>query len=160
MFLILNRLRGTNGVWSKFNGMLLAYLFYALTYNHYLALSLGVLYVALESFKWNLTGTWVNSLSVTRDNLSYSRLHALYRGLIWGVFLIPLMYIIPIWFVALMILLWGVSFPLAVELGYHTAQKFNFSKYGFNMNGTWEHQEVWYGLMQDIIILSLILCLI
>lgn len=156
MFLILNRLRGTNGVWSKFNGMLLAYVFYALTNNHYIALSVGSLYVLCECFKWNLTANWVNDLSVARINLNYARKHSFYRGLIWGLFLISLVFVLPIWLVVLSVLLWGMAFPLAVEIGYYTSKKFHFSKYGFNMGGTWEHQEVWYGLMQDIVLIYLI----
>ena len=50
----------------------------------------------------------------------------------------------------------SVSFPIACEIGYRTAPLFSFSKYGFDMVGGWEHQEVWYGLMQDIIFWGLL----
>lgn len=44
------------------------------------------------------------------------------------------------------------AFLIASELGYYTTKRFNFKF----MSGGWEHQEVWYGLIQDLVILSLI----
>jgi len=81
MFTILNRLRGTVGAWSKFNGLLLAYIIYALTCNHYVALRVGI--------------------------------------------------------------------------GYQTAKLWDF-KY---MHLGWEHQDVWYRLFQDVVIISLLFML-
>jgi len=53
------------------------------------------------------------------------------------------------------ILLLSVGFPIACEIG-RTGKKWSFKF----MGEEWEHQEVWYGLIQDIILGLLILSLI
>lgn len=51
----------------------------------------------------------------------------------------------------------GVGFPLSVIIGKYTADRFSFEYGYFNMKGAWEHAEVWYGLMQDVGLLYIIL---
>lgn len=178
MFTILNRLRGMNGVWSKFNGLLLAYIIYSVSHNHYIALSVGILYIIGESFGW---GDWVGTLSErgytempkpynegenngikwlsskiispSENWLNHCRVALFIRGLYWCVCLFPLVFFIEWYFVLLAIVILSFAFPLACELGYHTSKLWNF-KY---MTGGWEHHEVWYGLAQDIVILILLL---
>lgn len=152
MFIILNRLRGTNGVWSKFNGLLLAYILLSVYNNHYVAFLVGIGYVIGECFKW---GTPVGKLTVHRLNLWYNRVWLFFRGLLWWVCLLPLMYYIEPYKVCIAIFLLGLAFPISCEIGYQTGKLWDF-KY---MHLGWEHQEVWYGLLQDIILFSLFILL-
>jgi len=149
MFIILNRLRGTVGAYSKFIGMLMAYVLYSVFNNHYVALSVGILYVIGECFKW---GTPVGELTVHRLNLWYNRVWLFFRGLLWWACLLPLIYFIDWRIVAVAIIILGLAFPVACEIGYQTAKIWNF-KY---MNLGWEHQEIWYGLFQGVVFFSLI----
>ena len=181
MFTVLNRLRGMNGVWSKFNGLLLAYIIYSVSHNHYVALAVGIGYVIGESFGW---GEWVGTLtgdrsikqlneeganngiqwlaskvvSPTKDWLNYCRVALTIRGLYWWLpTLAPLYFVgFSVESLAIAIILLSVGFPLACELGYRTSKMFEFNKYGFSVVGGWEHQEVWYGLMQDSVLILLI----
>lgn len=183
MFIILNRLRGTNGVWSKFNGLLLSYILLSVFNNHYVALGVGLLYVIGENLGWGLS---VGNLTVHRNNtilddgegknngiqwltrklvpnyqsnmMTYCRVFLVIRGFYWW---IPTL--APLYFVGFnplvilgCILFLSFGFPISCEIGYRTSKLFSFKKYGFSMSGGWEHQEVWYGLMQDFVILSLI----
>ena len=178
MMLVLNRLRGTNGIWSKFNGLLIAYILLSVFNNHYLALSVGILYVIGESFGW---GDWVGAVSErnylsmpqpynegknngiqwlaskiidpSKNWLNHCRLALLIRGLYWWVCLLPLVFFIEWCFVLLTIALLSLAFPLACEIGYHTYKLWNF-KY---MTGGWEHSEVFYGLFQDLILIFLLI---
>lgn len=152
MFTILNRLRGTVGAWSKFNGLLLAYIIYSLTHNHYVALSVGIGYVVGECFKW---GTQVGDLTVHRLNLWYNRVWLFFRGLLWWACLLPLMFYTEPYVVCIAIFILGLAFPVSCEIGYQTGKLWDF-KY---MHLGWEHQEVWYGLFQDIVIISLLFML-
>ena len=186
MFLILNRLRGTNGVWSKFNGLLLAYIIYSVSHNHYLALAVGIGYVIGESFGW---GEWIGNLSChksdvgvlgdegknngiqwlaskivpdyTTNYINYCRVALTIRGFYWWFPTLSPLYFVgfePLFLLGCVMFL-SVGFPIACEVGYYTSKKFNFSKYGFNMHGGWEHQEVWYGFMQDLIFGGILLWL-
>lgn len=185
MFIILNRLRGTQGLWSKIIGLLLALVVQIVFCNAYVSIAVGLGYIIGESFGW---GLWVGSLTVHREStpnktedeganngiqwlsrklvpnylenwLTYCRVALTIRGLYWW-----LPTLAPLYFVgfsvdslAIAIILLSVGFPLACELGYRTSKMFEFNKYGFSVVGGWEHQEVWYGLMQDIVLISLIL---
>lgn len=178
MFLILNRLRGMNGVWSKFNGLLLSYILLSVFHNHYVALSVGILYVIGESFGW---GDWVGTVSErgytsmptpyeegknngiqwlatkfidpSKDWLNHCRVALIIRGFYWWVCLFPLVFFVEWYYVLTAILFLSLAFPIACEFGYRTTKLFNFK----HMTGGWEHQEVWYGLFQDIVILILLL---
>lgn len=43
-----------------------------------------------------------------------------------------------------------------INLAKQAGDKINFHKYGFSVAGGWEIQEVAYGVIQDIVIISLI----
>lgn len=183
MFLILNRLRGTQGLWSKIIGLLLALIVQIAFDNPYVSVAVGLGYIIGESFGW---GLWVGALSVHREAttnktedegvnngiqwlarkivpnweeefLHYCRVALIIRGFYWW-----LPTLAPLYFVGfnpidltLSVFVLSLGFPIACEIGYYTSKKFSFSKYGFDMVGGWEHQEVWYGLMQDIIFIAL-----
>ena len=207
MMLILNRLRGTQGLWSKIIGLLLALIVQIAFNNTYVALAVGLGYIVGESFGW---GLWVGTLSVQREKgyelhyegegrnngiewiashivkptqeswINYCRVALSIRGFYWW-----LPTLAPLYFVGfsaelltVMILALSIGFPIACELGYYSATYFSASfnkdteKYeivfkgkiikaydkdkGFSVKGGWEHQEVWYGLMQDIVFIFLI----
>ncbi|WP_067176962.1 hypothetical protein [Sulfurospirillum sp. UCH001] len=178
MFTVLNRLRGMNGVWSKFIGLLLSYILLSISYNQYLALSVGILYVIGESFgigdcEATLTMRRINKMPTpytegknngiqwlashiidpSRDWINHCRVWLFIRGIYWWICLLPLVFFIEWHLVLISIIILGLAFPLACELGYYTSKLWNF-KY---MNGGGEHSEVWNGLAQDIVILILLL---
>lgn len=175
MFTILNRLRGMNGVWSKFNGLLLAYIIYSISHSHYVALGVGILYVIGESWGWglpvgNLTVHRINTIlddgegknngiqwltrklvpNYSSNMMTYCRVFLVIRGFYWWVCLLPLVFFIKWYFVLLAIVLLSLAFPLACEVGYYTSKIWNF-KY---MDGGWEHQEVFYGLFIDLVLIG------
>ena len=76
------------------------------------------------------------------------------RGFYWaGLALLPLTvagYVsVPLYLLSSLIL--AAMFPIAIEIGIITTKRFNFK----NMNGFWEHAEIWYGLIQDIVLILL-----
>ena len=180
MMLILNRLRGTDGLWSKIIGLLLALVVQIAFCNPYVAIAVGLGYIIGESFGW---GEWIGTLtgdrsikqlneeganngiqwlaskvvSPTKDWLNYCRVALTIRGLYWWLpTLAPLYFVgFSVESLAIAIILLSVGFPLACELGYRTSKMFEFNKYGFSVVGGWEHQEVWYGLMQDLVFIGL-----
>lgn len=82
------------------------------------------------------------------------------RGIYWvGLTLLPLVlsgYIdVATYFSITALLGWG--FPLSVKLGTYTTKKFNYVSKYFGMNGFWEHAEVWYGAMMDIVLIYLLI---
>lgn len=182
MMLILNRLRGMNGVWSKIIGLLLAYIIYSVSRNHYVALAVGIGYVIGESFGW---GEWIGTLTGDRDFkqlneegknngiqwlaskvidpskdwVNYCRVALAIRGLYWWLPTLAPLYFVgfnPLVILVCVAVL-SVGFPIACEIGYRTSKLFSFEKYGFSVRGGWEHQEVWYGLFQDVVIFILLL---
>lgn len=95
----------------------------------------------------------------TKSYYWYSVLALAIRGFYWfAITLLPLVVLgytsIVLYLVSTIIL--GIAFPVSVILGAWTAQQFNFRYKFFDMWGTWEHAEVWYGLVLDIIILTII----
>ena len=181
MFTILNRLRGTYSYFAKVNAIIIAIGLYLLYSNSYVALASGLGYLAGESFGW---GEWVGNLSVHKNNIrtkpledgksngiqwlsthiipnykynyiNYCRVALAIRGLYWWIPTLAPLYFIGISPLVLItsIIFLSLGFPLACEIGYRTSKIWNF-KY---MSGGWEHQEVWYGLLQDIVLFSLIL---
>jgi len=182
MMTLLNRLRGTQGLWSKIIGLLLALIVQIAFDNPYVSVAVGLGYIIGESFGW---GEWVGTLSVQREKgyelhdegegrnngiewiashivkptqeswLNYCRVALTIRGFYWW-----LPTLAPLYFVGfsaelltVMILALSICFPIACELGYYTSKLWNFK----HMTGGWEHQEVWYGLFQDIVIFILLL---
>ena len=187
MFLILNRLRGTDGLWSKIIGLLLALATLIAFHNTYVALAVGLGYIIGESFGW---GLWVGTLSVQRLNgyalhdegegrnngiewiashivkptqdswLNYCRVALSIRGFYWwGLTLSPLYFVgFSVELLSLMILLLSIGFPIACELGYYFRDNIHFEKYGLSYSGGWELQEGFYGLIQDICFNRRIIC--
>lgn len=179
MFTVLNRLRGTQGLWSKIIGLLLALVVQIAFNNPYVAIAVGLGYIIGESFGW---GEWVGCLSVYRKNttnkiedeganngiqwmaqklvpdylnnfVNYCRVALTIRGFYWWLpTLAPLCFVgfNPLVILGCILFL-SVGFPIACEIGYRTSKLFSFNKYGFSIVGGWEHQEVWYGLFQDLV---------
>ena len=185
MMLILNRLRGTQGLWSKIIGLLLALVVQIAFNNPYVSLAVGLGYIIGESFGW---GLWVGCLTVHRENttnktedeganngiqwlarklvpnyldnfVNYCRVALTIRGFYWWIPTLAPLYFVGFnpYVLLVCIAFLSVGFPIACDIGYYTSKKFNFGKYGFNMHGGWEHQEVWYGLFQDVVIFILLL---
>lgn len=182
MFTILNRLRGTYGWFAKVNGVVLGLLVYLAFGNHYVSLAVAIGYVLGESFGW---GDWVGCLTGNRNNYKdttdegksngimwlsqkivsgwrtnfvyYSRVALTIRGFYWWLPTLAPLYFVGFTPLVLLgcILFLSVGFPIACEIGYRTSKLFSFEKYGFSVVGGWEHQEVWYGLMQDIVLITL-----
>ena len=182
MMTLLNRLRGTEGLWSKIIGLLLALVVQIAFNNPYVSIAVGLGYIIGESFGW---GEWIGTLTgyrnfkqlneegknngiqwlaskvidPSKDWINYCRVALTIRGFYWW-----LPTLAPLYFVGFNpLLLLGcitflsVGFPIACEIGYRTAKLFSFEKYGFSVRGGWEHQEVWYGLFQDVVIFILLL---
>lgn len=180
MFLILNRLRGTNGVWSKVIGLLLALVVQIAFGNPYVSIAVGLGYIIGDSFGW---GEWVGTLSSnreqiqkneegknngiqwlaskvidpTKDWINYCRVALTIRGFYWWLPTLAPLYFVGFNPLVLLgcILFLSFCFPISCEIGYRTSKLFSFEKYGFSVRGGWEHQEVWYGLMQDLVLITL-----
>ena len=179
MFLILNRLRGTYGWFAKVNGVVLGLLTYLIFQDLYISTAVAVGYVLGECFGW---GDWVGTLTsgVGKELLDYEegknngiqwiaskivkpidwinhcRVALAIRGFYWWLpTLAPLMFVMSPLYVLTSILLLSIGFPIACELGRITANKFSFTFKNFSVVGGWEWQEVWYGLMQDLVLITL-----
>ena len=183
MMLILNRLRGTEGLWSKIIGLFLALIVQIAFNNPYVSVAVGLGYIIGESFGW---GLWVGTLSVQRLNgyalhdegegrnngiawlashiisptcenwLNYCRVALSIRGLYWWLpTLAPLYFVgFSVEILTATILLLSIGFPIACELGYFFRDKISFEKYGLSYSGGWELQEGFYGLMQDLVLIG------
>ena len=182
MFLILNRLRGTQGLWSKIIGLFLALVVQIAFNNPYVSVAVGLGYIIGESFGW---GLWVGCLTVHRNDttnktedeganngiqwlsrklvpnyldnfVNYCRVALTIRGLYWWIpTLAPLYFVgFSIEILTLMIFSLSIGFPIACELGYFFRDKISFEKYGLSYSGGWELQEGFYGLMQDIVLIG------
>lgn len=180
MFTILNRLRGTNGVWSKFNGLLISYILLSVFNNHYVALSVGILYVIGESFGW---GDWVGTVSErshkympvpyneginnyiqwlatkiidpSKDWLNHCRVALIIRGFYWYVPILFLLFFVGIspYLLVISMLFLSISFWLSYELGYLLKDKISFERFGLSFKGGWELGEAFVGCSQDIILI-------
>lgn len=188
MFTILNRLRGTDGLWSKIIGLLLVLATLIAFNNTYVALAVGLGYIIGESFGW---GEWVGTLSVhqeplqnilettegksngirwlaskiidpTKNWLNYCIVALILRGFYWWTPTIaPLYFVGYSWeYLLASIIVLSVSFPVACELGYYFSDRISFEKFGLSYAGGWELQEGFYGLFQDLVFLGLILYII
>ena len=185
MMTILNRLRGTQGLWSKIIGLLLAFIVLAIWGNVWVAVAVGLGYIIGESFGW---GLWVGALSVHREStpnktedeganngiqwlarklvpdwqnmfLHYCRVALTIRGFYWWLPTLAPLYFVgfnPL-FLAGCITFLSIGFPIACELGYYFRDKISFDKFGLSYSGGWELQEGFYGLMQDLVFISLVL---
>ena len=183
MFLILNRLRGTQGLWSKIIGLLLALIVQIAFDNPYVSVAVGLGYIIGESFGW---GDWVGTVSErcytsmptpydegknngiqwlaskiidpSKDWINHCRIALFIRGIYWWLpTLAPLYFVgFSVELLTLMILALSIGFPIACELGYYFRDKVSFEKYGLSYSGGWELQEGFYGLMQDLVLITLI----
>jgi hypothetical protein len=117
-----------------------------------------------------------------REWTEYCRLALAIRGMYWWLCLIPLYWVgVNAMIIVIAILLLAVGFPIACELGYRSRDIFGLHKiYNENkkvigskivykgkvkktlkqkiffIEGGWEHQELYYGIMQDIVILFIV----
>ena len=182
MFLILNRLRGTQGLWSKIIGLLLALIVQIAFDNPYVSVAVGLGYIIGESFGW---GEWVGTLTGDRnfkqlneegknngiqwlaskvidpskDWINYCRVALSIRGFYWWLpTLAPLYFVgFSVVSIAVAVVVLSVGFPIACEIGYRLNGKIKFHKYGLSIEGGWEIQEVAYGAIQDVVLIGLIL---
>jgi hypothetical protein len=184
MFLILNRLRGTEGLWSKIIGLLLALVVQIAFNNPYVSIAVGLGYIIGESFGW---GLWVGTLTVQREKgyalhdegegrnngiewlashiikptqeswLNYCRVSLTIRGFYWCLPTLSPLYFVGFDSLVLLgcIAFLSVGFPIACEIGYLLRDKISFEKYGLSFSGGWELQEGVYGLMQDLVLIIL-----
>ena len=184
MMLILNRLRGTDGLWSKIIGLLLALVVQIAFGNPYVSIAVGLGYIIGESFGW---GLWVGALCVQReahpnkdeeegksngimwlsrklvpnylDNfVNYCRVALTIRGFYWWLPTLAPLYFVgfnPLVILVCVAVL-SVGFPLACELGYYFRDKINFEKFGLSYVGGWELQEGFYGVLQDLVLVVLV----
>lgn len=186
--LILNRLRGTNEVWSKIIGLLLALVVQIAFDNPYVSVAVGLGYIIGESFGW---GEWVGNLSVhrkettatledegknngiqwlaskivpnyTTNYINYCRVALTIRGFYWWLpTLAPLYFVGLSWVaIAVAVAVLSVGFPVACEVGYRLRDKIKFHRYGLSIAGGWEIQEAVYGLIQDAVFVGIILVMI
>lgn len=179
MILIIgNRLRGTDGTYSKVIGLLLAYVVLAVFVNIYVSFAVGVGYIVGEAlYGW---GEAVGNLCVWRKDLWKWRKYLAIRGFAWWVVPISSLYFVgfsPLVLLLCLVFL-SVGFPIACEIGYRLQNKiyarwnndtnkyeirfFHFSRscdkdYKFSIDGATELMEVAYGFVQDVVILILLL---
>ena len=182
MMTILNRLRGTKGLWSKIIGLLLALVVQIAFNNPYVSVAVGLGYIIGESFGW---GEWIGTLTGDRnfkqlneegknngiqwlaskvidpskDWINYCRVALTIRGFYWWLPTLAPLYFVgfnPI-VLALCVLLLSVGFPLACEIGYYLGEvkKKDYSFFGLSVVGGWVIQEIAYGFMQDLVIVGL-----
>jgi len=180
MMTVLNRLRGVRGFVAKVNGLLLGIFVYLLFNNYYVAIAVCIGYILGESFGWgewvgNLTGWKKNTTEQLEDEgrsngiqwlathivkdykynfIKYCRVALTIRGIYWWLPTLAPLYFVGInpVNIAVAVVFLGIGFPLACEIGHRTSKLWSFK---FMENG-WVHQEVWYGFMQDIAIIYLI----
>lgn len=85
--------------------------------------------------------------------MMYSRVFLVIRGLYWWV--LPMVGVglwisnMPLAMVGLVVI--AMVWPISAELGYWSANKWTYASKYYNMVGGWEHQEVWYGVMQTVV---------
>ena len=183
MMLILNRLRGTQGLWSKIIGLFLALVVQISFCNTYVSIAVGLGYIIGESFGW---GLWVGSLAVHREAtpnktedeganngiqwlsrklvpnylenwLTYCRVAMTIRGFYWAMPTLAPLYFVGFNPYVLLgcISFLSIGFPLAYDLGYYLRDKISFEKFGLSFSGGWELGEAIVGIEQDLVIITL-----
>ena len=184
--LILNRLRGTEGLWSKIIGLLLALVVQISFNNPYVSIAVGLGYIIGESFGW---GEWVGTLSCNRTSIenneegknngiqwlarklipnyldnfvNYCRVALIIRGFYWWLPTLAPLYFAGLNAIALAasVVVLAVGFPVACEVGYRLKDKIKFHRYGLSIEGGWEIQEAAYGVIQDIVLVVIIIVMI
>jgi len=182
MMWFLNRARGGGIKGSApFIGMALGWIVAMVFNNPYVGFAVATGYILGESFGW---GEWVGTLSAKPEQVVTNSEEGKNNGIMWiASKIVPmtnwyrycqvalsirgfywwLPTLAPLYFVgfnpyaiAIAVVLLGLAFPLACWIGYNTAPKFTLSYKYLQMGGGWEHQEVWYGVLQDIILIGLV----
>ena len=182
---LLNRLRGTQGLWSKIIGLLLALIVQIAFGNAYVSVAVGLGYIIGESFGW---GEWVGNLTTNKKNktdtledegenngikyiatklvpnwnvafIKYCRVALGIRGIYWWLpTLAPLYFVgFSVVSIAVAVVVLSIGFPVACEIGYRLNGKIKFHKYGISIDSGWEIQEIAYGVIQDVVLIGLIL---
>ena len=182
MMTILNRLRGTEGLWSKIIGLLLALIVQIAFDNPYVSVAVGLGYIIGESFGW---GEWIGTLTGDRnfkqlneegknngiqwlaskvidpskDWINYCRVALGIRGFYWWLPTLAPLYFVGVGIVPLVvaIVVLSIGFPIACEIGYRLKDKVSFEKYGLSFKGGWELQEGAYGIIQDVVLIGLVI---
>ena len=179
----LNRARGGGIKYgSIYASLAVGLLFGILTLNPYIGLACAIGYNLGERMGW---GLWVGNLTDHRNNtlpddgegknngiqwlarkivpdyatnmINYCRVALTIRGIYWWLPTLAPLYFVGFnpYYLAIAVVLLGVGFPLACEIGYRTQKLFSVNKPYFQMTGGWEHQEVWYGVIQDLVFIGL-----
>lgn len=184
MMTILNRLRGTKGVWSKVIGLFLALVVQIAFGNPYVTIGVGLGYIIGESFGW---GLWLGSIAERADGyslylkgereganngihwlashiveptketwLNYCRVAMVIRGFYWYILTLTPLYFVGVspYLLLGLIVFLSFGFMLSYELAYYLAPKLNIKWLDFNSG--WTLGEGIVGLTQDIAILVLI----
>lgn len=187
MFTVLNRFRGTEAFWAKINGVILSTLLYFLVdvYTAVFVGLLYVAGESMGWGKWIGGIMSGNRLSPTPRQLAdiegekngihwlanllspeiknyyrYCVVALSIRGFYWfSLTFLPLavMGYLDIYMYLISSIMLGVSFPVSVELGKWSKDKFTIDWGYLKIHGTWEHAEVWYGLFQNIIFVSIVI---
>lgn len=177
MFTVLNRLRGTEGLWSKIIGLLLALVVQIAFGNPYVSILVGLGYIIGESFGWGEWDTlalnhnakmptpytegsnngiqWLTTKIVNPsiDWTNHCRVALTIRGFYWWFLaLAPLYFVSDSLLITVSILFLSIGFPIACEIGYLLKDK-DYSFWKLSYKGGLEMQEGVYGLMQDIVLL-------
>jgi len=172
MFAILNRLRGTRGLFATINGIILGLIYYYFTNDYKTSILIAIGYVLGESFGW---GKWIGIIGSRKpqyhikeglengihfianliilekkDFLNYARLALAIRGFYWWLPVIGFMDI-PLEYKIISLFVLSIGFPLSVEIGRLTENKIGFKHF----TGYWEQAEVYYGLIQDIVLITI-----
>ena len=182
MMTLLNRLRGTQGLWSKIIGLLLALIVQIAFDNPYVSIAVGLGYIIGESFGW---GEWVGNLTTHRKNktdtledegenngikyiatklvpnwnvafIKYCRVALGIRGIYWWLpTLAPLYFVgFSVVSITVAVAVLSIGFPIACEIGYRLNGKITFHKFGISIEGGWEIQEIVYGAIQDVVLIG------
>ena len=152
--------------------------------NPYVSVAVGLGYIIGESFGWgewvgNLTTHRRNTTETLEDEgesngikyiatrivsdwannyLRYCRVALVLRGAYWWLPTLAPLYFVgfnPL-FLAGCITFLSIGFPIACELGYYFRDKVSFEKFGLSYSGGWELQEGFYGMLQDIVLIGVI----
>ena len=184
MLTILNRLRGTWAIMAKVTGVVLGIAFYIATGEVYMSAMITIGYILGESMGW---GKWIGGIisghrgpataqqqaekegtnngihwianriaPQTVNFYRYSQVALFIRGFYWwAITLFPLTYagFMPAgeWILASVLV--GAGFPISVMIGVKTEKEFKLKM----MESAWTQAEVWYGFIQDIFIISIII---
>lgn len=180
MFTLLNRIRGDGSILFGYSwqiALLIGLLVFLQFGNLYVAAASAIGYYVGELFGW---GAWIGTLTNNQKTYGdenppegysegiywiashivdphknwyrYSQVALTIRGFYWWFLtLAPLYFVTDSLIITMAIIMLSIGFPVACSLGHMSAKKWNF-KY---MSGSWEHQEVWYGVMQDVALLAI-----